>query len=376
VNRLTQETIADSVNGNYQAQYSYDRVGIRTQKATSNDTIDYLVDHNRDYAQVLQELDTNAQLQVQYTYGSDLIGQQRQGQNTYYHYDGLGSTRALTDQNGNETDAYDYTAFGEALNTTGTTENDYLYTGEQWDDYLGQQYLRARYYDPSSARFTQMDVYQGSRFDPITLNKYLYANSDSVNGIDPSGYMTIRSLTTGIRIHAKNAGQAVASYSRVLKTVKWGDVRKQLGDEVKGQLTEQAFGLLGEQIVTAMSDAVQGAILKSSDNAATSGTKIHRFLEEIIKSRKDDIEDKLNRHGADISIAAEVFFDEKRKPAQRQDEGAMGLDVIVRSNITGKIVLGFDLKTGVTGTRKVKAQEYIRRHRGAPVIDLHVRRTK
>jgi len=40
-------------------------------------------------------------------------------------------------------------------------------------------------------RFTQMDTWMGKRCTPITLNKYIYANTDPVNGIDPSGNMTL-----------------------------------------------------------------------------------------------------------------------------------------------------------------------------------------
>jgi URI fold toxin 2 len=38
----------------------------------------------------------------------------------------------------------------------------------------------------------------GINSDPITLHKYLYANADPVNGIDPSGYMTLGGVMAGI----------------------------------------------------------------------------------------------------------------------------------------------------------------------------------
>ena len=105
----------------------------------------------------------------------------------FYHYDGLGSTRALSDGVGAFTDTYDYEAFGEVLNQTGQTENSYLFTGEQFDSSLNQYYLRARYYDQGVGRFTQMDTWQGNNFDPVTLHKYLYANADPVRYSDPTG---------------------------------------------------------------------------------------------------------------------------------------------------------------------------------------------
>jgi hypothetical protein len=52
---------------------------------------------------------------------------------SFYGYDGGGSVRQLTNLAGTVTDTYDYDAFGNLLNSTGTTPNNYLYRGEQYD---------------------------------------------------------------------------------------------------------------------------------------------------------------------------------------------------------------------------------------------------
>ncbi|WP_221450529.1 RHS repeat-associated core domain-containing protein [Pseudoteredinibacter isoporae] len=85
------------------------------------------------------------------------------------------------------TDTYGYNAFGEVLFRTGSTENRYTFTGEQYDPTLGQFYLRARYYDQSAGRFTQMDTWSGEGAIPRTQNKYIYGYSEPTNFIDPSG---------------------------------------------------------------------------------------------------------------------------------------------------------------------------------------------
>jgi len=85
------------------------------------------------------------------------------------------------------TDTYTYDAFGNLLNRSGATENDYLYTGEQYDPNVGFYYLRARYYNQANGRFLTMDTYQGSVFEPASLHKYLYCGADPVNSWDPSG---------------------------------------------------------------------------------------------------------------------------------------------------------------------------------------------
>nr|WP_256446259.1 RHS repeat-associated core domain-containing protein [Hahella sp. HN01] len=116
-----------------------------------------------------------------------MLSQARSGDVSYYVYDGQGSVRSLTSQTGDQTDSYHYDAFGILLHSEGDTPNSYLYTGEQYDASLDQYYLRARYYDQNQGRFTQMDTWPGNSGQPITLNKYLYANSDPIRFVDPSG---------------------------------------------------------------------------------------------------------------------------------------------------------------------------------------------
>ena len=71
-------------------------------------------------------------------------------QTRYYHADGLGSIRRLTDETGNITDGYTYSAFGELLAHTGSDPQPYAFTGEPLDPNSGSQYHRARWMDPRS----------------------------------------------------------------------------------------------------------------------------------------------------------------------------------------------------------------------------------
>jgi len=118
-------------------EYAYDADEIRVRSVTGGVITNYVVDKNRDYAQVLEERDSSGNITVSYVYGDDLISQKRSGSVSYYHYDGLGSTRVLTDDTGGITDTYTYEAFGDLLHRTGNTENNYLFTGEQYDPNAG-----------------------------------------------------------------------------------------------------------------------------------------------------------------------------------------------------------------------------------------------
>jgi RHS repeat-associated protein len=106
---------------------------------------------------------------------------------SFYVYDGGGSVRQLTNSNGTVTDEYEYDAYGNSFTKSGTTPNNYLYRGEQYDADLSLYYLRARYYNPATGRFLSRDPEDGVPTEPATLHKYDYAGSNPVNAMDPTG---------------------------------------------------------------------------------------------------------------------------------------------------------------------------------------------
>ena len=138
----------------------------------------------------------------------------------WFVYDGLGSTRALMDDAGTLTDEYTYEAFGSLIHRTGVTANEFLFTGEQWEPRIGY-YLRARYYDPTSGRFTAVDPLISLRFFDLKsnlqlfgldtslpscislyLHQYLYCSNDPVNIIDLSGLYTLIELNESLHEEA------------------------------------------------------------------------------------------------------------------------------------------------------------------------------
>ena len=202
----------------------YDGDGNRVSKTVSGVTTRYLVDelNPTGYPQVIDEL-TGASVTRTYTYGLQRISEDQVISNTwtpsFYGYDGGGNVRQLTNSARTVTDTYDYDAFGNKVNSTGTTPNNYLYRGEQYDPDLGLYYLRARYYNPLTGRFLSRDPEDGKPIEPKTLHKYLYAGGDPVDAIDPTGRAaTIETLFTTAEISSpleEGAGivaRAVAVY--------------------------------------------------------------------------------------------------------------------------------------------------------------------
>ncbi len=187
-NSKQQLSSMSDVNGT--VDFAYDVSGNRHLKVTGGVSTEYIVDSNRAFDQVVAEIENGSPTAL-FTYGEDLVSQMLSTDTSYYVYDGLGSTRALVDSTGSISDTYTYSAFGETLSESGTTDNAYLYAGELYDSDLGQYYLRARYYDAVQGRFTQMDRWPGNPDEPMSLHKYSYTHNSPLNGVDPSGYMTL-----------------------------------------------------------------------------------------------------------------------------------------------------------------------------------------
>ena len=199
-NRLIRATVQSGNNVSVE-EYEYDYAGNRIAKSSEGEYTMYLLDINGELTYVLAEMNFDNTEKCYYTRGDELISQERDGKKSYYVYDGHGSVRALADENGKVTDKYVYDAFGNLISSYGSTKNDFLFCGEQFDPVTGLYYLRARYMNPSVGRFITMDSYEGSIDDPVSLHKYLYANANPVSNSDPSGYKNVMEfqVTTGIQ---------------------------------------------------------------------------------------------------------------------------------------------------------------------------------
>jgi len=121
------------------------------------------------------------------TWGLGLISTNREGTKRYFHFDGLGSTRALTDSSEAVQDTYEYNAFGVLESSTGSSTNPFRYVGQYgyYDDGAmgsasGLLLLGVRYYSPAHGRFWS--------WDPVpNLNLYGYVENSATMAIDPGG---------------------------------------------------------------------------------------------------------------------------------------------------------------------------------------------
>ena len=292
--------------------YLYDLSGIRQMQNVGGNITQYLIDPNRDFAQVFQEQDDTTQ--TTYTYGDDLISEKIAADNYTYAYDGLGSTRILTDANAVVKNSYGYHAFGESSYQTGTVTNHYLYTGEQLDNNTDLYYLRSRYYNASIGRFNKMDTWSGSQLSPLTLNKYAYVLNNPANLVDPSGlFFGLGELLAAGQIRGIQSTTATTSYRVTLRKISKNLACVAVSELVEGVIVDTIIG----GGIYLLQDNGQQYVGRSKD--------ILKRLKQHMKNTKKQVERIMAVfHIGDLANqrVIEQFFIDILKTIKRNTDGA------------------------------------------------------
>ena len=214
VGKTAEEKTGDTLTANEMATI----VVPGTERATlvTWDITNYLNDTNfNENPQAMYQYDQDGKEKASYTYGEadqrisgDLTKEavkyteQKTGDYSYL-YDGQGNV-TTTMRAGQISDSYSYDPFGEitavthdgtaktpleAQNDNGLSDNDVLwgYNGEEYIEEVDLQYLRQRHYSPETGNFTSQDTNEGDLTNPLSQNRYIYAENDPVNGNDPGG---------------------------------------------------------------------------------------------------------------------------------------------------------------------------------------------
>lgn len=171
----------ETFDGNIQIN-RYDAEGLRYEMEENGNLVRFIFNQNRETVSEEDSSGLNRLIR-----GTELIASHSSADSarTYYHYasDEMGSTTHITDEDGKVLNRYAYDAFGNLTEQVETVPNRFKYNGQQLDPITQQYYLRARFYNPVVARFTQEDVYRGDG-----LNLYVYSQNNPIIYNDPSGY--------------------------------------------------------------------------------------------------------------------------------------------------------------------------------------------
>ncbi|MEX1027031.1 MAG: HNH endonuclease [Candidatus Paceibacterota bacterium] len=170
--------------------FTYDADRRRVEKETPSETTKSVYDLKK----ILQETDGTGGVEQQYTFTDkeygDLISEFDGTDTSYHHYDAVGTTDALLDEDETATDRYQHRAFGIEESHTGTSDSPFTFVGQQSyhrDPELDLYLAGNRYYDPQAGRWVSQDPIG---FEAGDANLYRYLSNNPVNKVDPSGLET------------------------------------------------------------------------------------------------------------------------------------------------------------------------------------------
>jgi RHS repeat-associated protein len=173
-------------------EYTYNGDGLRTRKVVRSWKDSYaekVTNYLYDRQHVVLETDASEQMIVRYVRGINYIARvDGSDKFSYYLYNGHGDVVQTVSASGVIENQYDYDVFGNPTLTVEEYGNAIRFAGEFLDDETGLYYLRSRYYDPYTGRFTTEDTYAGREEDPLSLNRYTYVLNNPLTYLDPTGH--------------------------------------------------------------------------------------------------------------------------------------------------------------------------------------------
>lgn len=110
---------------------------------------------------------------------------------SFQHQDWLGTERLRTTYNGGVEGTYTSLPFGDAQTTVapGTDLDPYHYASLDYDSETSTDHAQFRQYNSTQGHWMSPDPYSGSYdfSNPQSMNRYVYALSNPLSAVDPSG---------------------------------------------------------------------------------------------------------------------------------------------------------------------------------------------
>jgi len=128
----------------------------------------------------------------------------------YFHTDGLGSTTAITDADGDVVKRFAFDAWGKRLDlnlstltpspVTSSNNGNFTrgYTDHEHLDDFNLIHMNGRVYDPVLGRFLSADPHVDGAYDSQGYNRYSYVGNNPMNATDPSGYFKFKDIIPAI----------------------------------------------------------------------------------------------------------------------------------------------------------------------------------
>ena len=296
--------------------FTYDLEGLIIKKRVtivegdlpvSTTTTNYYYDNRK----LIKEVCGNTTISYFYDSNNQLYGYKKNSIVYFYIRDVLGNIIGILNNSGVIVSKFDYDAFGNIINQTGSVISNFRYKGYYYDTETQLFYCNSRYYSPELCRWISPDSIE--YLDPQSingLNLYCYCMNNPINKYDPSGHFAISAaLFIGTIVVGALIGGGTAAYSSIKKGDEWYEVAlKTLSGAALG-------GMLGAAMGTGAALAAGGTIAGLSVSASVAvgmgvtvgGSAVlgatNSFVNQIIDNDWDISKVSASRIGTDALVA-------------------------------------------------------------------------
>jgi RHS repeat-associated protein len=302
-----------SRNGTVTTTLTYDGNGARAKKVAGGTTTYYV---SGDY-------EIKNGVATKYVFAGNMRVASVEGTNInnskIFHKDHLGSSTAITDNTGADTETTEYMPFGVQRSHSGANASDYKYTDQELDSESGLYNYDARLYDPVIGRFISADSVVPDWYNPQSLSRYTYSFNNPLKYKDPDGHSP-QLVFCFIGAAIGGVANAIANHHKYETGEMSGE------DYAKSIAVGAGLGLLASLGNTAAASIVLGTITSAVNNIHEQTIEGKTFNEmskrEILKSAAIGAASAKKLSGAiGDATAAVVTSIPKNETSKNKDNG-------------------------------------------------------
>ena len=168
--------------------YTYDLEGLIIKKEVVINNTTTTTNYYYDNRKLIKEVCGNNIIDYFYDENNQIYGYKKNSTVYFYIRDVLGNIIGILNNSGVIVSKFDYDAFGNIINQTGSVISNFRYKGYYYDTDIELYYLKTRFYNPVLLRFITPDSIEYLDSSSIIgLNLYAYCGYDPVNMVDEEG---------------------------------------------------------------------------------------------------------------------------------------------------------------------------------------------
>lgn len=238
---------------------------------------------------------------------------------TYFHQDALGSTIAATNEVGAVTWRERYLSYGTRVRREDGESNALWYTGKPEESDFGLQYFGARWYDSQLGAFLATDPVSFTDQNPMSFNRYVYANASPYGYVDPDGRIPIDTLW--------DLGNVAYDIGKI--TVGWATGNESL-------VIQGGKDLFADSIAMAVPYVPAGATKlgrEGVEQAVKREDEIVNGYRAVSRAEADDIAAHGFRPNPNGQSMQDKWFSETRQGAEKFKQNYPDLDEIIKAKV-------------------------------------------